>query len=422
MKRDRGMLEKRLTDICSYVALNTEECNKIYDLVKEKHNIPRGLTSDLICLRISMSETTEFVLFCILDAVIKVTGVTEHLEDYYTAQEIKKYSKSKYKVDKIKFPLRIKMIQIANDQWIGSIDNTLLMQLRAAQLINYDVSTQRTMTRLIRGDKEVYKITLNQKAVAAINENLKEKLFIPNTLTFNIPEDVESEFYYDQDSMELVIKSLTHANVIDGFHRYIAACKASDADPCFEFNWELRIVNFSDDKAKNFIYQEDKKTPMKKVDSNSMNMNDAANIVVTKLNENARCNIKGLINRNEGLINFGEMSELIRFFFFKEINKKESNNLLIISIVKYLCECFNALTEFDLKYVENKYSYKQLFIVIYMFYTYRNQGQNKMCAIIDAMVARQDELDNKKFYSKIPRRSMVNEVKKLYEAVLNSNV
>ena len=57
-----------------------------------------------------------------------------------------------------------------------------------------------------------------------------------------------------------------------------------------------------------------------------------------------------------------------------------------------------------------------------MFYIYRNQGQSKMCEIIDAMVARQDELDNKKFYSKIPRRSMVNEVKKLYEAVLNSNV
>lgn len=422
MKRDRSVLEKRLTDICSYIALNTEECNKIYDLVKEKYNISRGLTSDLICLRMSMSETTEFVLFCILDAVIKVTGDVGYIEDYYTAQEIKKYSKSKYKVDKIKFPLRIKMIQIANDQWIGSINNTLLMQLRAAQLINYNTNAQRTMTKIIRGDNEIYKITLNQKAVAAINENLKNGLFVPNTLTFNIPEDIESDFYYDNDSMELVIKKLEHVDIIDGYHRYIAACQASDEDSKFEFNWELRVVNFSDDKAKSFIYQEDQKTKLKKVDSNSMNMNDAANIVVTKLNENARCNIKGLINRNEGIINFGEMAELIRFFFFKEVSKKESNNLLIISIVKYLCECFNTLTEFDLKYVENQYSYKQLFIVIYMFYTYRNQGQSQMCEIIDVMVERQDELDNKKFYSKIPRRSMVNEVKKLYEAVLNSNV
>ena len=271
MKRDRGMLEKRLTDICSYIALNSEECNKIYDLVKEKYNIPRGLTSDLICLRMSMSETTEFILFCILDAVIEATGATEHIEDYYTAQEIKKYSKSKYKVNKIKFPLRIKMIQIANDQWIGNIDNTLLMQLRAAQLINYNTNAQRTMTKIIRGDNEIYKITLNQKAVAAINENLKNGLFVPNTLTFNIPEDIESDFYYDNDSMELVITKLEHVDIIDGYHRFIAACQASDEDSKFEFNWELRVVNFSDDKAKNFIYQEDQKTKLKKVDSNSMN-------------------------------------------------------------------------------------------------------------------------------------------------------
>ena len=419
MKRDRAVLEKRLTDICSYVALNSEICNKIYDFAKDKYDIPRGVTSDIICLRVSMSETTEFVLFCILDALIEISGTVINISDYYTKQEINKYSKSKYKVDKIKFPLRFKMIQILNDQWIGSIDNKLLMQLRAAQLINYNINSQRTMQRIIKGDKEIYKITLNQKAVSAINENLKDNSFIPNTLTFNIPEDVESDFYYDSDSMELVIKKLTHFDVIDGYHRFIAACKTSDEDPNFEFAWELRIVNFSEDKAKSFIYQEDLKTKMKKVDSNSMNMNDSANIVVTRLNENARCNIKGLISRNAGIINFGEMSELVRYFFFKEVTKKESSNLLIISIVKYLCECFNALTEFDMKYIENKYSYKQLFIVIYMFYVYRDQKQSKMCEIIDKMVSRQDALDSKKFYSRTPRKSMVNEVEKLYEVVNN---
>ena len=422
MKRNRGVLEKRLTEMCSHVALYAETCNKIYDFAKDKYDIPRGITSDLVCLRTSMSETTEFILFCLFDSLVEITGEFANITDYYTQQEIKKYSKSKYKVDKIKFPLRLKMIQIQSDQWIGIIDNKLLMQLRAAQLINYNINSQRTMQRIIRGDKEIYKITLNQKAVSAINDNLKNKMFIPNTLTFNIPEDVESDFYYDSESMELVIKQLTHVDVIDGYHRYIAACKANDEDPNFEFNWELRIVNFTEDKAKIFIYQEDQKTKLKKVDSNSMNMNDSANIVVTRLNENARCNIKGLISRNEGIINFGEMAELIRFFFFKEVTKKESNNLLIISMAKYLCECFNALTEYDSKYIENKYSYKQLFVIIYMFYMYRNKGQSKMCDIIDKMVLRQDELDNKKFYSKIPRKSMVNEVEKLYEAVLNNDV
>jgi hypothetical protein len=72
-----------------------------------------------------------------------------------------------------------------------------------------------------------------------------------------------------------------------------------------------------------------------------------------------------------------------------------------------------------MKYIENKYSYKQLFIAIYVFYIKRNGNQNDMCEIIDKMVERQDELDNKKFYSRVPRKSMVNEVEKLYEVIIS---
>lgn len=422
MKRDRALLEKRLTDICAYVALNSELSNKVYDLVKEKYNIPRGLTSDLVCLRMSMSETTEFVLFCILDVLIEVTGEVADISDFYTKQEINKYSKTKYKVNKIKFPLRLPMIQIGSDQWVGAIDNTLLMQMRAAQLINYNVNSQRTMQRIIKGDKEIYKITLNQKAVTSIAESLRNGLFVPNTITFNIPEDINANFYYDSEERELVIKELDHFDILDAYHRYIAACKTSDDDDKFEFTWELRIVNFSEDKAKKFIWQEDQKTKMKKLDSESFNMDDAANIVVTRLNENPRCNLKGLINRNDGVINFGELAELVRFFFFKKVSKKENNNLLILGMVKYLCECFNMLTEYDDKYISKKYSYKQLFIVVYMFYVYREQDKDEMCEMIDKMVEAQDKLDSKKFNSKSPRRSMTNELERLYEEVGTDDV
>ena len=44
---------------------------------------------------------------------------------------------------------------------------------------------------------------------------------------------------------------------------------------------------------------------MRKVDSNSYNMNRASNIVVTRLNESPMCNLQGLISRNQGIVNFG---------------------------------------------------------------------------------------------------------------------
>ena len=419
MKRDREVLEKRLFDICSHVALNSEICNKVYDFAKEKYNIPRGLTSDLICLRVSMSEATEFVLFGILDTLIQLTEKDMHLSDYYTKQEIEKYSKSKYKVDKIKFPLKLKMIQVSDDQWIGTIDVKMLMKFRAAQIINYNANAQRTMSRIIRGDKEIYKISLNQTAVNEISKCYTERTFIPNTITLNVPIENDDDFYYDENKYELIINKIESFQILDGYHRYIAACKASDADKDFNYEIELRIVNWDDAKSQTFIWQEDKKTPLKKIDRESLNMNKTSNIVVERLNNNINCNIKGLISRNQGLINYGELSGLIEFFFLKNISKKENGNKLIMSVVKYLCECFNALTEFDSKYIESKYSYKQLFIVVYMFYAYRNKSKDEMCSVIDNMIARKNELSDKKFQSKIPRKSMLNEIEKLYEVVVN---
>ena len=419
MKKGRDELEKILDNICMNVALNTDLCNNIYDFVKEKYNIPKSVTSDLICFRMSMSEVSEFVLFCLLDAIIEIVNQNGSLSDFYTEQEINKYSKSKYKIDKIKFPLRFKMIQVTNDQWIGSTTLHELLKFRAAQLINYNANTQRMLTKIINGNKEIFKITINKTAVNEIKNSCENRTFIPNTITLNIPTDKESDFYYDNDKCELVINKLESFDNIDGFHRLIALYKASDKDNKFDYNMELRIVNWDDSRCQTFIYQEDKRTPIKKIDAKSMNMNDMANIVVERLNNNINFNLKGLISRNDGIINFGELAELIRYLYFKNKTKQENENMFIISLVKYLCECFNALTEYDFKYLNEKYSFKQLSIVMYGFYIYQDKDRKYMCKIIDNAVFMQDNLTDKKFQSRVPRLAMINEIKKLYEVVNN---
>ena len=85
-------------------------------------------------------DVIEFVLFILLDSISNVLdkhGYNCNVEHFYTTQEIKHYSNSKYDVKKIKFPLIFKMIQVEDDQWIGKITVDMLMQLRKAQLINY---------------------------------------------------------------------------------------------------------------------------------------------------------------------------------------------------------------------------------------------------------------------------------------------
>ena len=414
LKGSKEELENKLEKICISLALDSNMCGKIYDHAKEKYNIPRGMASDYICMRSSMSEANEFILFCLLDSIIDVVNIKLNLSDYYTELEIKEYSRAKYEIEKIKFPLKFKMIQITADQWVGKIDVAMLIKLREAQLINYNENAQRVLTKIIRGDKEIYKISLNQTAVASIKNSFERNSFIPNTITLNLAYG--ADFYYDNKTDELIINELKHFDASDGFHRIIAAYKAYDNDNEFNYPMELRIINFSDDKVNRFIYQEDQKTQMKKLDSKSFNMDNPANIVVERINESPRCNIKGCINRNKAIINYGELAELIRYFYFRNKEKIQNENMLVLSVTKDLIEKFNVLTEYDTKYMSEKYSYKKLAIIIYVFS--HHEDLSNLGSIIEKMTQRENDLDNKRFSSKIPRKAMVNDLEKLFKDVM----
>lgn len=406
-------LEKEIMKIIS----NVDICQNIYLCLKETYDIPRSVTSDFLTMRTPLVEASDFILFCLLDGIEKETKKKKsRIDEYFTSQEIKAYSVAKYNVDKIKFPLILKMIQVTDDQWIGKIDTKTLMKFRAAQLINYNVNAQRTMQRIIKGDKEIYKITINQATVNAIYKLYIDDAYIPTPFTLNIPQDINNDFYYDEDKNELVIRSLDHFDINDGYHRYVAACKAHDLDENFNYSMELRIVTFSEDKSKQFIYQQDQKTKMRKADSDSMNMNKAANIVVKRLNESPRCNLKGLINRNKGAINFADLAELVHYFYFKGKTTKDRENILIVSVVKELTEMFNMITEYNEKYLES-YSYKQLVAVMFLF-NYFKDNPNMICSVIDEVVERTEHLNNTKFYNKTPKKTMMNEIESIVKEVI----
>ena len=172
-------LEKEILKIIS----NTELCIKIYDYIKDKYDIPRVITSDYISMRLPLEQASEFILFCLLDGIEKVINKNKtDIDKFFTMQEFKTYKDSKYEVNEIKFPLRLKMIQVADDQWIGKIDTKTLMNFRKAQLINYNANAQRTMQRIVKGEKEYYKITINKETVSAIKGLVKKNVYIPTPL------------------------------------------------------------------------------------------------------------------------------------------------------------------------------------------------------------------------------------------------
>ena len=418
MLKDKKELELYLEKKILSFIYDTELCNKIYDYALEKYNIPRVITSDYLSLRNPLAEANDFVLFCLLDSIEQITEVKKSVvPEFYVDKEIKTYSIAQFKVDKIKFPLRFKAIQISDDQWSSSIDFKTLMKLRAAQLIIYNENTQRTMKRMVHNEKEIYKIEINKTAVEEIEKLYKNGTYIPTPLTFNIPMDSDANFYYDEDKMELVISSLEGFDIVDGYHRYLAACKTCDSDKNINFTMELRIVNFPEDKAQQFIYQEDQKTVMTKADSNTYDQTSLANRIVERINKNPQSNLHGLIGRNKAIINYSDLSEIVSYFYI-DGSKKRNVNSSIISISNNLINNFNILTEYNMDYMEKRYSYKKLFVVMYCFNYYEDMDKSNMCQVIDAVIKKAELLDNEIFYKNKSKKMATNELDNIIKEVL----
>jgi hypothetical protein len=420
MLKAKQSLEQYLAELCDRIVLDNDRCKKIYNYANKTYKIPKGLVSDLIAKRMEMSEVSEFVLFILLDSICNVEKDNKNIQTvdkFYTFQETKFYRTSEYEIKKIKFPLVFKMIQVADDQWIGKIDVKTLMELRQAQLISYDANTQRVLQRIVKGDKEVYKISLNQKAIGEIKESFEKGNFISNTITLNIPLESESDFYYDKDKNSFVIKSLDSFSILDGYHRYIAASQISDINSDFNYIMELRITNWDDTKSKTFIWQDNKKTFMKRVDRESYNLNNEANIIVERLNRSILCNMKGLINRNQTIINFGEMAMLVDWFYIKNNKKKGSSNVTQLEVIKELTENINLLTEQKMDLLENKWDYKYLLSVMCVFDYCKNNDFDKrnMASLIDKVYKELNNSNNNKFKNRTPRKVLIEYVNEIIE-------
>lgn len=340
---------------------STELLNEISELNYTNHSIDYFITNRIITNRAGLKNITSLQLFCTIDSIDKALS-EDNLAKFYTPNEINNYIKYRDKIS-ISFPLEIHCIQINNEQYIGKCDVDFLIALRNSQLINYNKNAQRTLRRVAKGDSEYYEISINKTAVKRIQEAYRTGTFISNTITLNIPQDVESDFYYDEKEHILIINSIEHFDITDGYHRYVAMCKEKDKNPNFNYDMELRLVNFSLDKTRQFIYQEDQKTKMAKSDSDSMNTTRLSNIITERLNADMRFLLKGCIDRNESLINFAEFSDDLEYIF--SLKKSKITNKELMQIEKNIRDNINYLAENNDDILVNKYPRIYWFGVLY---------------------------------------------------------
>lgn len=346
----------------SKIACDKKEVLSYSKKISKKHNIPNEQVIDLLNQRMQVAAVDEKVAF----AIGEVFNID--LEKYYSPDEIKTLSKWKQEIIKFKFPLEFNMKQISDDQWIGATSVSELMKLRDSQIINYNENTQRIMKRLEKGNEEFYSIHLNIKAIKSIEQLYLNGTYISNTITLNMPE--ETIFKYNQNSGLLTIKKMDHFDITDGYHRYIAMSNCYNLNPDFDYPMILCITNYSEDKCRQMIWQEDQKTKMAKVDSNSLNLQSSANKVVQKLNTDSTFYLVGSINSNGGCINKSELAEIIRATYFQRTNitSKQKEIQDIIRAEQDLKDGINYLVEKHTELMNKTWDRFFLYTLVYNIY------------------------------------------------------
>lgn len=391
--------------------LNRAKCRKLLNIyfvngfkqrekkgfVEKAYNVfkyPENIFSDYLTLKNPLAAATDYDLFVLLYCIDK-----EKINQFFTDEEIEKYSKQDFKMEMLGDTFSFEALEIVPDQqWISHISTKEIIQLRDNQKIKYNEKTQRTMKHISSGGQDFYQIDLNNKAVESIMKYMQDGIYIPNTLTLNIPDD--ADFEYSKKAKELRFNNIKEFDILDGYHRYVAISRCYTLDKSFEYPMELRFVKFRESKANQFIFQEDQKTKMKKIDSDSLNQYDYANQVVQKLNEES--NLAGLINRNDGIINSAQMSHLIRMLYFsKKLNKAESR-ASVINTSKELKEKLNGVTEKNTDLLKKPWTDRLLlaFLLAAREYDSIDIIINKMNSTLDSIIVENLE------FRKIPKKQI----------------
>lgn len=348
------LINKCLDDVSVSKKALQEYSNRIY----RAHGIPIDISMDYLTKRKDFRIQPDYVVYALGEAFnISAENVFEKdrlddLKDY-------KYANDKPSTKKLEY----EMIQVADDQWIGKITVKELMQLREAQIINYNSNTQRVMKLVNRGNEEVYEVVLNQRAIRSMEELFRSGQFISNTITLNMPEDTN----YTYRNGILSIKNIKHFDITDGYHRYVAMSNLYNEDNEFDYPMELRITCYSEDRSRQLIWQEDQKTKMARIDSNSLNTNSLANKVVQRLNVSPLFDLAGELNANDGIINSAEMAEIIRATYFpvSKIFSKKQELEALKTAEQEIRDGINAVVSQDETKLEHKWKRDFLYCLIY---------------------------------------------------------
>lgn len=287
-KIKRSALEEKLSEYLPAISGNREMIDNI-----RIYYISKNINSS-VPMRIINKDTIFELLtdvdLCILINAINITPNTFSIkvEDYFNKTDIElaiSYKKDKLEKDNT---IILNDVDRTNEKIYVSSKITFkeIVELASSKQIGYDFNTQREGKKILKGNEIVTIPTVNRKAIKEMINMWKLGTFVPNMITFNIENPIEMTYNPANRTLKIVLNENDYMAVVDGFHRVIAAINIMQQNPTFNLGfYYLRILNFTEYEAQQFIIQEDKHTPINQEHLKLMDYQDMSSRVVKYIND-----------------------------------------------------------------------------------------------------------------------------------------
>lgn len=366
MKVNENILREALRDAIADVENRPSTfVKKVKTTMSHMFNITGGETAFILNGRTpvdTMSDSTMYKVAVVLHELISndpSSFNTDRLDvnNYYTDDEIKAYSK---KIDRKVVDKDIvftQWIQVAKDQYVVTISNKELTRLVAIGKIHYNPETQRSLTVIDTGNNIIKKVTLFESALDSICANMKSEDYIADALTFNVNPDLYAVPKISGN--DLIVPSGSVIDCIDGYHRLKSAVIVTKLEQDWEQNFIIVLTVFDVKKAKKYILQENYKNHLSEEQVKEYDQDDAANFIIDKLRDSIYLKDSKLSNISYQLNNI--INSIFKPDKLKSIEARQNALILYKNIEK----CMNELIE-ENGLIGKVFSLEEWFVYLYI--------------------------------------------------------
>lgn len=190
----------------------------------------------------------------------KNMDMLSYYQNYFTKMEIVQWENYKNEEDDGNvFPIIFKnVVEIFPGYWQTTVTAQEIEKLNQANVLIYNPNTQRGF----KVTKKSIGIDVNPKKVNEIAERMLSGEQFPDDLKFNVLKTGQERIIYNPKNRILTITEGSVINTFDGQHRLSGNALALSKNPDLEFIWPIKITNFTEIKAHDFMTQINKQTPI----------------------------------------------------------------------------------------------------------------------------------------------------------------